>query len=513
MKNSVWMLFILMLGLGSCEDALDLKPEYVLTFKNAIETEKDLEAVLDGVGSYVKYTTVNYSTQISKGEYMSKELYGFNHAARTLSPDGGVVDGMDWTRYYLPIAQANVILEFAGQARTTETRRQMYMGQACFYKGLMYLELIRRWGDVVLVKNEVNLEPQGQSPWTEVCDYAIEMAQYAADHLPEFPAVIDHQGRTPRYKSTPCKGAAYALLAHLCAWKAGGKYFAADANYDEMELWKRARAACDSVINSGIYDLEASPELVCTSVLVGDSKESVYETVYKDLWHEIPENDRSMYAVCFSSPQKFPVEPNSTPNSARTNNWQIYLSEMAEMYPGTDERRNAYFYKFDVYNCPDSVEVTGGLAFPNKWRFGYIATTGYNAGRMINYNQNKIWWRLADIILLRGECAARLGDDAAAIADINTIRERANAKLYETAEYDGDVRYAVFKEREKELLFEGTRYYDIIRNGYYKTELEGNFRTASEQDFRDGAFFLVIREYSFQNNPALRQNKYWSKFL
>ena len=93
------------------------------------------------------------------------------------------------------------------------------------------------------------------------------------------------------------------------------------------------------------------------------------------------------------------------------------------------------------------------------------------------------------------------------------MRARANAKLYDASEYEGDVRYAVYKEREKELLFEGYRYYDIIRNGYYKTELEGGFRTASEQDFRDGAFFLVIWVTSMDNNPAIRQNKYWLKYF
>lgn len=115
--------------------------------------------------------------------------------------------------------------------------------------------------------------------------------------------------------------------------------------------------------------------------------------------------------------------------------------------------------------------------------------------------------------MLRAECAARLGDNDTAIKDINRVRTRANAKLYDASEYGGDVRYAVFKEREKEFLFEGFRYYDIIRNGYYKTDLEGGFQTASEQDFKDGAFFLTVYGTSMQNNPAIRQNKYWVKYL
>ena len=36
-----------------------------------------------------------------------------------------------------------------------------------------------------------------------------------------------------------------------------------------------------------------------------------------------------------------------------------------------------------------------------------------------------------------------------AIDDLNKIRERANAKLYDASEYGGDLRYAIFKNGKK----------------------------------------------------------------
>ena len=132
-----------------------------------------------------------------------------------------------------------------------------------------------------------------------------------------------------------------------------------------------------------------------------------------------------------------------------------------------------------------------------------------------NINQNKIWWRLADIILLRAECRARLGGEyiAGAIEDLNTIRRRANAKLYSSSEYGGDLRYAIFKEREKELLMEGYRYYDVIRNGYVRTELEEGFQKASDQDFIEGCFFNAIESGAFNKNTLMRQNSYWLRYM
>ncbi|MFR7811574.1 MAG: RagB/SusD family nutrient uptake outer membrane protein [Butyricimonas faecihominis] len=89
--------------------------------------------------------------------------------------------------------------------------------------------------------------------------------------------------------------------------------------------------------------------------------------------------------------------------------------------------------------------------------------------------------------------------------------QSAKAKRYNESEYDGNLRYAIFKEREKELLMEGTRYFDVLRNGYYKTELYGNFRNVSDQDVVDGVFFNALESTLYWDNPLMRQNTYWLK--
>ena len=135
----------------SCEDALDLTPENSLTFRNALETEKDLEGVLSGVGYYMRQLAINGTCQLMKGAYMDFDPHEQFTSERTLAPDGGEVDGMGWGRFYDVITQANVVLHFADQVKMTDARRKVYKGQAYFYKGLMYLELLRRWGDVIML--------------------------------------------------------------------------------------------------------------------------------------------------------------------------------------------------------------------------------------------------------------------------------------------------------------------------------------------------------------------------
>ena len=119
---------------------------------------------------------------------------------------------------------------------------------------------------------------------------------------------------------------------------------------------------------------------------------------------------------------------------------------------------------------------------------------------------------MADIYLLRAECYAKLNDDRA-VADLNKIRGRAQASLY-PAVGETDLQKAIFLERSKELIFEGHRYYDIIRNGldYIRTYLDGNFKTLTIEDIKEGALYLPVADGAFTLNNVMRQTIYWSRY-
>lgn len=515
MKYKIIILLWWLVTIGGCEDALDLKPENNTTFAN-IETERDIESLLGGTGQLVRTMAYwNMTSGAVRGAY-ADEVNNDYKFIRQLDPTQ-VVAGQ-WGPFYNVIASANVVLSFIDQVPMTEERRDFYVGTASFYKALAYFELLRRWGDCVLMTGETNIvwEPRAKSTWPKITDYAIEMAQEAVNKLPEWSDALTSTEQAPRYRSTPCKGAANALLAHLCAWKAGCKYMAmpADRNYDERELWERAENACSAVIGSPEYELAGTPELVCSQVLVGDSRESIYETVFKDLIEELPDDQRTYSFTMGRLYTSWPVMPTETEMSIMSVDLRIKEETAKKMFPQGDLRRESYFYKLD------EVAGAGGFAYPYKERSVYHFTEGWDIGKFENFNANRVWWRLADIYLLRAECRARQGGEKTdgAIADINAVRRRANATLYSPSEYNGDVQYAVFKERERELLMEGHRFYDIMRNGpeYVHEFLEGGFKDLTEQDFIEGAMFHAIwtdpmAQDAFTSNPLMRQNTWWAK--
>ena len=518
--------YLLVLSLSSlflsCEDTLRMIPENSVTFENAFENEHEIEIGLLSVERYVRKGLYVVTSPTDYGEYTDSRGSRDAGLLRENSPGTYM---FTWFPYYDIIAMANVVLPYIDKVKMSQERRDFYKGQVYFTKALAYSELGRKWGNCPIILDEVEYKPIGSSSWVEVIDYAIELAQEAANLLPEYPNLTDYKGNAITYKSTPSKGAAQALLAHLCAWKAGCKYMAQpeEATYDERALWVKADSVCTALIMSGVYGLANSPEKICTSTLVGGDPESIYEIVLRDCWDELESEDPiSVHdlSYCFGRYyQTWPVIPGEEAGDLWMRSWKILSTSVCKMYPQriigkdtiTDLRKDAYFYKVDSMANDTLLDITEGYAYPQKYRLTRLATSGWQAGRFINFDQNRIVFRLADIILLRAECRVRLGNNEGAIADLNTIRERADAELYNSSEYGGDLRYAIFKEREKELLMEGCRWYDVIRNGYYKTELYGGFRNVSEQDILDGVFFNAVDDNEFSNNPLARQNTYWLK--
>lgn len=518
MRNFRLLLIVtLFCGFYGCTDALTVTPENSLTYENGLTLPQDFESLLNRIDQLIFLIYgKNYETETSwwKGEYANSwnEQNDAVNGARTLAYPSEYLsmNKGSWNWYYRGIVASNIVLTYVKLADLSEELRDLYKGQALYYKAYAYLQIIRTWGDCMLITDDLEFEPKEKTKWEEVADYAIGLSREAATLLPDFDKIRMGGGKVPAYKNTPCRGTANALLAHLCAWKAGGAYFA-NSTYETQGLWEEAEKACTAIIGSetgeatGIYRLAPNPEEVVTKVLVGNSEECVLELPQKE-FHE----EYSPMLVVGSEYLGYPYQPNWPIAYTRYTALQLNADAMKTMYPGNDKRRGAYLYNLDN-STPE--EEASGYAFLNKCRIPNLITGSDGNIQFDGFKQNNVICRLADIYLLRAECRARLGNNAGAIADLNEIRRRAGAKDYEASEYNGDLRYAIFKEREKELLAEGYRYYDVIRNGYAKTELEGNYRTATDQDFKDGAFFMMIDDEAFNQNPLLRQNAYWFRKL
>lgn len=114
-----------------------------------------------------------------------------------------------------------------------------------------------------------------------------------------------------------------------------------------------------------------------------------------------------------------------------------------------------------------------------------------------NQDNDFVIFRLGDAILMRGEANLRLGNTAAALADVNIIRERAGVPAYTAATLTLDEMLA---ERGREMAWELHRRQDLIRFGKFNSGKD--FMASSPAHTR----LFPIPPAQIEANPNLKQN-------
>lgn len=112
--------------------------------------------------------------------------------------------------------------------------------------------------------------------------------------------------------------------------------------------------------------------------------------------------------------------------------------------------------------------------------------------------------RLAEMYLIRAEAAARLGDLAQAIEDVNVIRNRAGmADLAATVDTQVEVLEAVLNERRHELFYEGHRFFDLKRFADVVPSAQARLTALGLTGNR---LLFPIPQREIDANPLLTQN-------
>ena len=265
----------------------------------------------------------------------------------------------------------------------------------------------------------------------------------------------------------------------------------------------------------GNYSLVENPEALCQ--LLSNSSANNPEEIFSIAYDKGRDNEaitKNTVATFFVT---WPVNELKLEGDLAQADYRLHRSTVNKLYPDAgDLRRTAFFYK------QDEAHMAGGTdyAVPYKFRKAiYNIDQSSEAGKsFLSLDANYVYWRLADIYLLRAECLNKLGKTAEAMADLNVIRARAGAAAY-PANGESDLKRAIFHEREREFVMENdTRYYDILRNGYIKTDLPGKWRTLTQQDIADGALNLPV-PYGAQRdkdgkviNGLILQRPYWHRY-
>lgn len=381
-----------------------------------------------------------------------------------------------YTNFYTAIAQSNRCLYFintmplsaftGNDSATQLARKQQLLGEAYFTRAFNYFYMARVWGDVPLVTTympDVSSAPQlPRSPQSQVLTQAVTDLNLAKQYLNwQNPQSPDRVVRAD-------KGAVFALLAHIYAWKGA---------YDSCN------AACDSVINSGVYT-PVDRHLYGT-IYQGQSSEGIFE-ISQDLQSESVQLWNSISGMTLATPKIANV---AIPY------WHL---QTVPFYDTTDLRWQHAFTTID----------NNGTNYYSCTKYSTIQTINNNSAYQVAEN-NIIVFRLSDIILLKAEAlAARPAPDyGASLNLVDSIRSLAGV-----APYSGITGAAlldtVAAERARELFLEGHRYFDLVRLARNTgTSLLPNI---SIGDLQAGKSYWPLDPSLFLTNSQLRQTPYWA---
>ncbi|MEI6888938.1 MAG: RagB/SusD family nutrient uptake outer membrane protein [Bacteroidota bacterium] len=433
------VVIVTVLSFQSCKKFLDLKPESQgVAVENAssdsvlYKTADDVEAALAGAYSDFKneYYQLDYFVN---GDAQSDDAYAGGDNPANFQIDEFKLDALntnvsrDWAYLYSSIGKTNLVINHVNScpdSALTPARKKEIISEASFIRAFMYFQLVQLWGDVPLQLQEIT----SISASNLAAIYLIlfppraTMAKVYAQIITDLEAALAHAPVTAVNKGYVTKGAVNSMLAYVYATQ-------------EPHDWNKVSQYCDGVISGG-YSLMPK---------------------YDDLWNNQNKNcAESIFEINYSG-------------GASDGNWGVTI------FRGLDWKKfnlpaNDLVFAFDGQN--DTVRKKASIIFldvTGKWSDPNYPQTHYPfINKYRNFasgsDQNYIFLRLADIILLKAEALNELGDLQGAAALVNQIRTR--VKLPNTTANTQDVmRQAIALERRLELSFEAHRWFDLKRTG------------------------------------------------
>ncbi|MBH2005401.1 MAG: RagB/SusD family nutrient uptake outer membrane protein [Sphingobacteriia bacterium] len=190
-KGLLCFLPALMLGLPGCKKDLNLSPESQLADDNFWKTTSDLSQAcnylytfLGGLGGddptgYPTPLQDNYSDKT-----FGSRSVGFGDGS-SIAP----ATSNEWNNYYKLIRAANNILEKSKGVTGDAATINRYMGEARFFRGMAYFELVKRFGDVPYINRTLTLTDSllytTRAPRQTVIDSVYADLDFAAANCPQ----------------------------------------------------------------------------------------------------------------------------------------------------------------------------------------------------------------------------------------------------------------------------------------------------------------------------------------
>lgn len=526
MKNKLFIITILFATLFSaCTDWLDIKPLDSMTEDDYWKTESDVESVvLTCYKSLLAKDLIERiiisgelrSDNVVEGASMERELKYIN--------DAGILSSnkfTTWGTFYTVINNCNTVIANAEKVMQedpdyTQGLLNGHMAEVLTLRALAYFYLVRIYGDVPFITTPSSDDSQDfkepQTPADEILNYLIEDLVKAERY-----AVLV-RGNKNQYdfdvlnKGRITKNAVRALLADIYLWQFKYQecidvcnkvleHFYTQEEYREIDY--NLRTGAEYVL---IENTNSGFGAFTNLFYFGNSTESIFEAQY-DL------NNKNEIIQGYYS--KATTVGTFAASDLGSSDWNIFsASDVRGKDSFIDLQQSAGYNKIFKYKGESRTAHSDGSST-------YLYTSD-------TYNPNWIYYRISDILLMKAEALAELNSLQEALDMVNITYMRSNPTVSRPLQLTNyptqdDMRELVLLERHREFLFEGKRWFDLLRlarregstqtvlGKYLLRKYTYNGDIIANKLSTINAMYLPINETEMNVNPNLVQNEYYKK--
>lgn len=484
MKKILYSLSILIvLAFAGCsKDFLEVEPVGSLSSDNFLKN--DLEVKMATMGVYNKIQE-NYSSGSWASVYFIKNLPADD--TKCAGPNAGdtpeyqYLDDFNitsdnsrfatiWTRFYSTINSCNTIINNVGANPEATTGMKVMVGEAKALRAFTYLDLVVMFGGVPLMTVNPASTAEFSKPRATPAEVYAQIESDLKDAIAVLP-VKSAYAPIDRFRFS--KGTAEALL---------GKAYLYQQKYAE------AATVLASCISSNEYGLEADYASIWeTSNEFGI--ESIFEISYTSQenygWGNFPwgGGNESNIEMQLEGPRadgdgSFDFTNLDPEKLDIVGGWGFNLpsAEIGDLLysnPADKRIKGSVVNEADYFAAGGAYQITEGIVEDPYDYEGYLRLKYANRNRNttdpatgqpeLNYGSNYRIIRYADVLLMAAEAYNKSSNDGAAQVELKKITDRAGIAAH--TETGSALFDQIVIERAKELCFEGSRYWDLVRWG------------------------------------------------
>lgn len=424
------LLLLSIISFQACEDFIELTPPSSANVGDFYQSEQDIE---QGV-------IAAYAALQSRGEYARNFLYFMevrsdNSVVEDITKAGGEEGNLDlfreattngylestWNVCYTGIQRCNIVLSRIDGIEMSESLRNTRKGEVSFLRALTYFNLVRIWGEIPIVTEEVvnvseafsDKRESIESVYQEVIIPDLEFA------IANLPAAQVDIGRVTQ-------GAALTLLGKV---------------YLTLQEWDLAISTLEQVQGYSLLPNYADVFDVANE----NNAESIFEVQFVSL----SDGEGSLFLRLHTPLNNTSLLGDVGAGGVGDN---LPTQDLLDAFDDSDTRR-----------AVTVGTLSDGRLHTNKYN-GIPADTN-------DEDNNFMVLRYADVLLMLAEAYNEEAymADGQAFDHLNQIRTRAGLSPFSSADLpdQSSFRDALYNERRLELAFENHRWFDLVRTNRY----------------------------------------------